>query len=131
MFRFVFFRVLILENYMILKYSGGSRRVANPRRGCASLSLFAKFCDENCMKVKEFRPRGWRVLLAHPPGFASAVSIGGSRGGVRDARPPPGVQILSISCSFRENLACSRPPWRVHAPPRENPGSATGLCRTT
>ena len=47
-------------------------------------------------------------------------------GGVRDARPPLGVQILSISCSFRENLACSRPPWRVHAPPRENPGSATG-----
>ena len=44
-------------------------------------------------------------------------SIGGSRGGVRDARPPLGVQILSISCSFRENLACSRPPWRVHAPP--------------
>ena len=38
-------------------------------------------------------------------------------GGVRDARPPLGVQILSISCSFRENLACSRPPWRVHAPP--------------
>ena len=44
---------------------------------------------------------------------------------MRDARPPLGVQILSISCSFRENLACSRPPWRVHAPPRENPGSAT------
>ena len=43
--------------------------------------------------------------------------IGGSRGGVRDARPPLGVQILSISCSFQENLACSRPPWRVHAPP--------------
>ena len=45
------------------------------------------------------------------------ASIGGSRGGVRDTRPPLGVQILSISCSFRENLACSRPPWRVHAPP--------------
>ena len=38
-------------------------------------------------------------------------------GGVRDARPPLGVQILSISSSFRENLACSRPPWRVHTPP--------------
>ena len=58
------------------------------------------------------------------PGF-SKWGIGGSRGGVRDARPPLGVQILSISCSFRENLACSRPPWRVHAPPRENPGSTT------
>ena len=31
-------------------------------------------------------------------------------GGVRDARPPLGIQILSISCSFRENLACSRSP---------------------
>ena len=48
---------------------------------------------------------------------ATPIYIGGSRGGVRDARPPLGVQILSISCSFRENLACSRPPWRVHAPP--------------
>ena len=51
--------------------------------------------------------------------------IGGSRGGREGRTPPLGVQILSISCSFRENLACSRPPWRVHAPPRENPGSAT------
>ena len=53
--------------------------------------------------------------------------IGGSRGGVRDARPPLGVQILSISCSFRENLACSRPPGGFTPPPRENPGSATAL----
>ena len=45
---------------------------------------------------------------------------------MRDARPPLGVQILSISCSFRENLACSRPPWRVHAPPSGKSGSATG-----
>ena len=33
--------------------------------------------------------------------------------------PPPGVQILSISCSFWENLAKSYvggPPWRVGAP---------------
>ena len=45
------------------------------------------------------------------------VALADLGGGVRDARPPLGVQILSISCSFRENLACSRPPWRVHAPP--------------
>ena len=31
---------------------------------------------------------------------------GASKGGVRNARPP-GVQILSISCSFWENLAKS------------------------
>ena len=57
----------------------------------------------------------------------STHSLADLGGGVRDARPPLGVQILSISCSFRENLACSRPPWRVHAPPRENPGSATDI----
>ena len=61
--------------------------------------------------------------------FVNVMSIGGSRGGREGRTPPPlGVQILSISCSFRENLACSRPPWRVHAPPRENPGSATDVC---
>ena len=54
-----------------------------------------------------------------------ACIIGGSRGGMRDARPPLGVRILSISCSFRENLACSRPPGGFTPPPRENPGSAT------
>ena len=44
---------------------------------------------------------------------------------------PPGVQILSISCSFWENLAkiiCWRapPPEELAPPPRGNPGSATG-----
>ena len=40
-------------------------------------------------------------------------SSGGSKGGAKDARPPPGAQILSISCSFWENLAKSY----VGAPP--------------
>ena len=60
----------------------------------------------------------------------NSITIGGSRGGREGRTPPLGVQILSISCSFRENLACSRPPWRVHAPPRENPGSATDYSST-
>ena len=41
------------------------------------------------------------------------------RGGAGDARPPLGAQILSISCSFWENLAKSyvgAPPWGVGAP---------------
>ena len=58
-------------------------------------------------------------------------------GGVRDTRPLPllpGVQILSISCSFWENLAKSRPhlgeildpPWfRLHSFKRDCP--ETGL----
>ena len=45
------------------------------------------------------------------------ISLADLGGGVRDARPPLGVQILSISCSFRENLACSRPPLEGSRPP--------------
>ena len=40
----------------------------------------------------------------------------------------PGVQIISISCNFGENLAKSyvgAHPRKVSAPPRGNPGSAT------
>ena len=114
-----------------------------PGRG-ASL-IFGIIFGENCMKMKKMEWEG-RHASSHPHNRQSIfynwfiwfkVPIGGSRGGVRDARPPLGVQILSISCSFRENLACSRPPWRVHAPPggftpppRENPGSATGTFQT-
>ena len=49
---------------------------------------------------------------------------------ILDARPPLGVQILSISCSFWGNLAKSyvgAPPGELAPPPRGNPGSATGL----
>ena len=57
-------------------------------------------------------------------------SSGGSKGDVRDA--PPGIQILSISCSFWENLAksyvgaLSPPPGGLVPPPLGNPRSATG-----
>ena len=47
-------------------------------------------------------------------------------------RAPPGVQILSISCSFWEHLAKSyvdAPPGELAPPPRGNPGSATGTLR--
>ena len=47
--------------------------------------------------------------------FQHYKSVADLRGGVRDARPPLCVQILSISCSFWENLA----KLRVHAPPLE------------
>ena len=45
------------------------------------------------------------------------ANIGGSRGGVRDARPPLGVQILSISCSFREKFGVFTPPLEGSRPP--------------
>ena len=56
-----------------------------------------------------------------------SVTIGGSKGG-RQGRAAPGVQILSLSCSFRPKN------WKIIALlgvgqlPRENPGSATGYC---
>ena len=42
------------------------------------------------------------------------------------------VQILLISCSFREILAKSYfgTPWELTPPPRGNPGSATGKVVT-
>ena len=53
------------------------------------------------------------------------------RGGAGDAPPPPGVQILSISCSFWEILAKlyvgAPPPGELAPPPRGNPGSATEM----
>ena len=54
------------------------------------------------------------------------VCIGGSKGGARDA--PPGVQILSFSCSFLQNICKLIALLGVGHPPQENPGSATGLC---
>ena len=52
----------------------------------------------------------------------------GSKGDARDACPP-GAQILSISCSFWENLAKTYvgAPGELAPPPRGNPGSATGM----
>ena len=47
---------------------------------------------------------------------------------ILDARPPLGAQILSISCSFWENLTktyVGAPPGELAPPPRGNPRSAT------
>ena len=59
--------------------------------------------------------------LHHSQIFFSGRSKGGREG------RPPGVQILSISCSFWENLAKSYvgAKWGVGTPPQGNPGSAT------
>ena len=57
-----------------------------------------------------------------------AKIIGGSKGGCKGRAPPLGAQILSISCSFWENLAKSYVgafPGELAPPPRGNPGSAT------
>ena len=59
--------------------------------------------------------------------FGLPWSLVDLRRGPRDACPP-GVQILSNTCSFWENLAKScvgTPPGGLAPPPRGNPGSAT------
>ena len=58
--------------------------------------------------------------------------VAGSKGGALGTRAPLGVQILSISCSFGENLANSYvgTPGELVPPPRGNPESATGVCHS-
>ena len=51
--------------------------------------------------------------------------IGGSKGGRQGRAPPPGVQILSFSCSFQLKIRKIIGFWELAPPPGENPGSAT------
>ena len=54
--------------------------------------------------------RLWACLALYIP----LADLGG---GVRDTRPPWASKFFRFHAVFRENLACSRPPWRVHVPP--------------
>ena len=58
----------------------------------------------------------------------AADTIGGSKGGARDA--PPGSNFFSTLCSFLGenwlNNSFSHPPLELAPPPWGNPGSATG-----
>ena len=47
-------------------------------------------------------------------------------GGVPGTCAPPGVQILSFSCTFRQKICKIIPIWELAHPPQENLGSATG-----
>ena len=53
--------------------------------------------------------------------WQNANAIGGSKGGggARDARPPPGAQILSFSCSFRQKVEKIIPLWELAPPLRK------------
>ena len=108
-----------VEMLKLLIKAGADVNYGNGNKGTA---LVATACNGhlNCARVllKANAKINTNWCNLYVSSHDRATLIGGSRGGVRDARPPLGVQILSISCSFRENLACSRPPWRVHAPPR-------------
>ena len=60
-------------------------------------------------------------------GSGDEVSIGGSRGGVRDARPPWASKFFRFHAVFGKIWRVHAPPGGFTPPPRENPGSATGL----
>ena len=114
--------------------------------GCYQLSCYPLFqmshknepCCECCMQMQMVivgasRHRRYEQVKGAQTGmsrwkWAQMASSGGSKGGTRDA-DPPGAQILSISCSFWENMAKSyvcTSPRGVGAPPRGNPRSASG-----
>ena len=53
---------------------------------------------QNSKKRYQWPQKNW------PQNVSPKQSIGGSKGGARDARPPLGVQILSFSCSFWQKI---------------------------
>ena len=59
------------------------------------------------------------------PSIASYKVIGGSRGGVRDARPPWASKFFRFHAVFGKIWRVHAPPGGFTPPPRENPGSAT------
>ena len=46
----------------------------NYQSGCANLLFYKFFAEKNCMKMKEFGPRG-SSLATPPPGSANAFGI--------------------------------------------------------
>ena len=59
--------------------------------------------------------------------YWNAYFIGGSRGGVRDARPPWASKFFRFHAVFGKIWRVHAPPGGFTPPPRENPGSATVL----
>ena len=61
-----------------------------------------------------FMKNKYCVLIIQYFSFSIIISIGGSEGGARDA--PPGVQILSFSCSFWQKIYKIIPIWELAHP---------------
>ena len=102
---------------------------------CVALSAFGKAYepdvnlnphqDNSARKDPKTSLRVFEEMQLDPGGanFCNTIHCSGeSKGGVRDVGPPPpsalGIQNLSISCIFWENLAKVRPPggksWICH-----------------
>ena len=70
--------------------------------------MFSRFKADLTLKSIKLKLDEIRVHRGGGVGIfgTRSLPIGGSKGGMRDD-PPPGIQILSISCGFRKNLAKS------------------------
>ena len=85
--------------------------------------VFIQFSD---ILEKWYTPR----FCTSPPSSADnfisvslAISVVDLRGA--PGMSPPGVQILSVSCTFQQKICKIIPIWELAHPHRENPGSAT------
>ena len=129
---------MVYPPYMIKNYtpltkeqevsSGGSRGVKDMHppgfKFFQSHAVFEKIWQNHMLALPlgSLHPSSEKSWIRHWSAVADLHSK------ILDARPPLGVQILSISCIFWENLAKSyvgAPPG-VGDPPRGNPRSATG-----
>ena len=86
---------------------------------CLNLKSHIKYIYEDKVVTD---PRHWKYAVAD------------LHSKILDARPQPQVQILSISCSFWENLQnrmLAPLPGELAPPPRGNPGFATAMVPLT
>ena len=88
-------------------------------------AIIFQFFTENCMKMKEFGPGGASLAPPFDPPMTyvqlailhSAPFIGGSRGGVRDAHPPPGRPNSFDFMQFSGKFGVFTPPLEGSRPP--------------
>ena len=128
-------RSFIQDRFVSGGWTGGctgtprtARLISTVREG----TLTAHAVIRGSTTIISFRPAttttdNAQVQITVEISFPKAVAdLRGARGTLA-----PRVQILSISCSFWENLAKSyvgAPPGELALPHRGNPGSATGRC---
>ena len=94
------------------------------------MTVSERFCDDKLISYRYIKQR--QILKSEQNEYPDLMSNSSNQWRIYIVkfwtRAPPGVQILSISCSFWENLAklcVGAPPGELAPPPRGNPGSAT------
>ena len=92
-----------------------------------TLSIYRGCKNWMTVQVDSKNHLNWNTILLPTLGLCAFGynSTLADPGGARD--PPPGVQILSFSCSFQQKSWKIIALLKVGAAPRENPGSATAV----